>query len=368
MNERWIIGQRADAMIFFGTPLLVVLLGLLAWLQPWIIVPLFWAWLLLIDGPHLFVTGLRSFLDPSRSQAEAAWRARAWWSFTIPMIAFALARLQPQWRTMDLLLSIGILYSWYHFTRQHEGMQAIYHAQTGGRGPAPERWWLRAWLWSAFALAAVATPANRILWLGELDASDAVQVAPLLNVAAVIFALITVVCVMVYLCQGLIRMREKKAMRAWWFGLLPVGAASTVTLLGIGWFEPLYAKPTHPEQYFLVVTLMIGLLHGTQYLGVVLAGNWRRYRESNATHWVAYLSRRPMVAVVLSIIISLTLYLAVNASRSSLPGMQWFDTRSPIAQFALALYWGLFFHHYYVDNKIWRVRTNPALRNELAIA
>jgi hypothetical protein len=368
-SARWIVGARADALIFFGMPALALALGLAVLAQPLLLVPLFWAWLLLIDGPHLAATGLRSFLDPARAAHEAAWRRRAWLPFVLPMSAFALAQWQPAWRTMDLLLAIGVLYSWYHLTRQHEGILAIYHAQTGGRGIAPERRWLKAWLWSAFALAAVATPANRTIWLGEVPPATAAQLTPWLNALAVVLAIVTAGFVLAYLREGVHRARTAQSLRPWWFGLLPVGALSTIALLGIGWFEPLFVAPGHPEQYFLAVTMMTGVLHGTQYLGIVLAANRRRYEgDAAAAHWAARLSRRPAAALALAIVASGTLYLVLNASRASLPGLSWFDLDAPLAQFAFALYWGVFFHHYYVDNKIWRVRSDAALRSELAIA
>ena len=75
-TDRWIVGAKADAWIYFGMPALALALGLLVLAQPFLLVPLLWAWLLLIDGPHLAATGLRSFLDPTRAALEAAWRRR----------------------------------------------------------------------------------------------------------------------------------------------------------------------------------------------------------------------------------------------------------------------------------------------------
>ena len=41
---------------------------------------------------------------------------------------------------------------------------------------------------------------------------------------------------------------------------------------------------------------------------------------------------------------------------------------STAAQVFLALYWGLFLHHYWLDQKIWRPSTDARLRTELGLA
>jgi hypothetical protein len=366
----WIVGPRSDLLIFFGGGVLGLFLSALVVARPETLVPLFWAWLLLIDGPHLLVTGLRSYLDPARAQLEAAWRKRSALVFIPPMVAWGLAQTHPALHTMDLLLAVGTLYSWYHLTRQHEGIYAIYHAQTQQADrqvyPVRERRWLKLWLWSAFALSAVATPANRAIWASQglkPDAADQV----ILNALIAALGLLTCIAVGGYLHEGGRRLRVRASMRPWLFGFFPVGLLSTLALLVVGGMEPLYPAANNPEQYFLAVTLVTGVVHGTQYLAIVLAANRRRHM-GGAQGWLAWSAQRPAISLAACAAISAVVYWMLNASRSSLPTFHWFDLNAPAAQFAMALYWGMFFHHYYVDQKIWRVRAEPALRRELGIA
>mgnify|MGYP001573095527 CR=1 FL=1 len=45
--------------------------------------------------------------------------------------------------------------------------------------------------------------------------------------------------------------------------------------------------------------------------------------------------------------------------------MNFFPETSDAARLFMAFYWGIFFHHYYLDQKIWRFQADGALRREL---
>jgi hypothetical protein len=61
------------------------------------------------------------------------------------------------------------------------------------------------------------------------------------------------------------------------------------------------------------------------------------------------------------------LYMLLNLLRGVSPVGSLLLEASVPAQTALALYWGLFFHHYYLDQKIWRVRRSPSLQREFGM-
>lgn len=368
---RWIVNSSADKWIFFGIPALICLLGMALLAYPAWVVPAFWCWLLCIDGPHLLATGLRCGFDRTCASIEPAWRKRGWWALLVPLVAWALWLIWPQLGSMDLLQGIGLIYSWHHLTRQHEGILAIYHAQTrvGTSCPraAPESLWMRRWLWCVFLEAAVATPANRSAWFQEASLIDISTLTTVLDVASWLLGLATLVCITVYMWIGLQRLLAGASLRPWWFGLLPVGMLSSLALLAVGWMEPLYAGAHTHEDRMLAVTLLIGILHGTQYIAIVFASNQRRHAQSRAS-WVAKLAARPIVTMILGISLGLSVYFVLNAARSTLPGPQWFELDSPAAQFAMAVYWAVFLHHYHVDSKIWRIAGNADLQCELNIA
>ena len=365
---RWIAGPRTDAWVFFGGGAAALAAGALAWWQPATLVLLFWAWLLLIDGPHLLATLLRLHPKDRRPEAEQQALRRSLLGFVPPLLAWVLARVQPAWHSMDALLAAGVLLSWYHLSRQHEGLFAIYHAQTAPPGaplrPDLERRWLRAWLWCAFLLSGRVTPANRRQWPGGEGVKQAMDMAAYFMAAAL------AAFIAAYVFEGWRRRRCRAPMRPWLFGLLPVGLVSTLALLLIGWQEPLQPGATLPEQVFMTVTLVTGIVHGTQYLAIVLAANLRRYEGTPpaARAGVARLAARPLLTMLLLAALSGVFYLALNASRGSLPLLHWLDWRSAGAELAVALYWGLFFQHYLLDARLWRIGTQAALRRELGLA
>lgn len=364
---RWIASARIDSLAFFGTGTLALAVGAWVVVQPAALVVLFWLWLLCIDGPHLLATVLRLHWGSGRSAQESGWIRLSWLAYLPPLAAWLLAQLEPAWRSMELLLGAGALLSWYHLSRQHEGICAIYHAQTAKVGiqlkPALERRWLRCWLWGVFALSAAITPAGRTRW--QLSA---VAVA-WLDALAVGLALMVLAFIAAYSYEGWRRRRLGASLRPWVFGFFPVGCVSTLALLGVGWLEPLQPGASGTEQVFMAVTLMTGLVHGLQYLVIVLAANIRRYGKPVAVQSsrMAWLASRPWTSLGALMALSWLLYLALNASRSSLPGWHWLALDSSLAQLAATLYWGLFFQHYYIDSKVWRIASQPALRHELGI-
>src|SRR5262245_25902567 len=61
--EGWIGGRRFDSVFFFGSALAALVAGVVLLAAPELIVPLWWTWLWLGDGPHLLATWTRTYLD-----------------------------------------------------------------------------------------------------------------------------------------------------------------------------------------------------------------------------------------------------------------------------------------------------------------
>jgi hypothetical protein len=148
------------------------------------------------------------------------------------------------------------------------------------------------------------------------------------------------------------------------FALLPVLGVVCFSLFVVGAFEPVLAHPANKEQIFLAATLVGGLVHGLQYIGIVTAANRRRYAADTRAAFAVRVGRAPLAAYGVLAAISLV-YVLLNAARASMPGLAILPEQSEWARFFVALYWGLFFQHYYLDRKIWRIGSDPRLRQEL---
>jgi hypothetical protein len=100
-------------------------------------------------------------------------------------------------------------------------------------------------------------------------------------------------------------------------------------------------------------------VHGLQYLGVVFAANRRRE---------AAVSRRYRPLLVYAALVGASaLYMLVNLARGASPWGALAAPGSLGASLFLAFYWGLFFHHYYLDQKIWRPHADRVVRAELGL-
>jgi hypothetical protein len=293
---------------------------------------------------------------------------RSWLCFVPPLVLWMAAVSAGMPGVMELVLSAGVVLSWYHLARQHHGILVIYQAQTAIKAAGPlisiqhrERRYLRAWLWSIFLLSAFVIPANR----------ERLGAAPVeafwWDALALVLALFCAGVALNFLWLGAQRLRNGEPLRPWWFAFA-VALCSGVALLWVGSLEPIQPGARGPEQMFMAVTLITGLVHGSQYLGIVFVTNARR-ATVEAAHGgcAARLARAPALAFLVLLAVS-AIYVALYGATGALPGLDWPRADSAPAQFALALYWGLFFQHYYVDSKIWRVGKNAALRMELGLA
>lgn len=359
----WIGGKRYDLVFFFGSGLVAALAGAVALMAPVLLVPMVWAWLWLIEGPHLLATWQRTYLDPDERQGRKRLLLGSLF-FILPGIgAWALGLVSGSNVPLELLLLAGALASWHHGVRQHYGIMAVYEAQA--RTPAwlwrLDKLAMHGGLWAAFALSLVAIGANRrILELPE-------PVPAWARASGILAAILCGAAVLALAGSLVLRLRQGLSPRPCLFALLPVMGVLGFALFVVGAFEPIVAHPANDEQAVLAVSLVGGVVHGLQYIGIVLATNQRRYAARARPSLAARLGRAPLLSYAALALASL-LYVALNAARGTMPAAALFGQDSGAAGFFVGLYWGLFFHHYYLDQKIWRIRSDPRLRTELGLA
>jgi hypothetical protein len=133
-----------------------------------------------------------------------------------------------------------------------------------------------------------------------------------------------------------------------------------------------YADSTGPDQDFLLLSILITVFHNVQYLGLVWFHNRNRYgrasRDVGPAWWLSQSLPRFLAACGAFSIV----YLLFACWTGVFPGCRLFaDGRvGPVtaSQIGLCLWWGLALQHYYLDQKIWRVSTDPDLRRDLRLA
>lgn len=343
---RWIGGPLFDACFFFGSGVVALAAGLLMLAAPGTVLPLWFAWIWLVEGPHLCATWQRTYFDAGfrREHARLLWTSLAWLLPGPILLAASWISARPE--PFLLFLGAVALWSFHHAVRQHHGILSVYQrlGEADAAARKADKHLLHGILWVAFGLLALAHPANvglaGRLWWG----------------AHVITALAALLALAIALWAALLvrRWRSGSAILPGIFGLVVAVGTTLFSLFAVGLREPLLANPLTTEQVFMAATIVGGTLHGLQYIGIVIATERRRARSGMAARWVYAL----MLAASL-------LYVALNLARGGAPlGAA---PGSASAQVFLALYWGLFCHHFWLDQKIWRPSSDARLRAELGL-
>lgn len=362
MERGWIGGRSYDLAFFFGGSALAAAIGGVLLAAPALVVPVWWAWLLLVDGPHLFATYSRSYLDGRDRRKYGALLGWSLLALVPGLAAWAVLASTGERLPFDLFLLVATLWAYFHAIRQQYGILAIYHRHdvTPASFRRLDTWFLQGALWAMYGLLLLGHPSSREALKLPRELTGASRVAAIAACAAL--ALVTIA----FAASIAVRARRGLAVRSALFVLLPVVAAQAFAVFVVGAFEPLMPAPMHIEQVFLAAAVVGGLPHGVQYLGIVFAANRRRYASGGATV-VARLGRTPALAYLVLVGLAAG-YLALNVVREGSPVPAALATGAiPSAGF-LAFYWGLFFHHYWLDQYLWRPSKDPELRAELGLA
>jgi hypothetical protein len=312
------VGSRGHDLFFFylGSTGMAVAAGLLAIAAPALVVPLWLGWLALVDGPHLAATYTRTYLDPRMRREHPRLLVGSLLWFLPAPLALAAGR-----QVFDLVLLGATIWAFHHAVRQHHGVLSILqrHARADVRRRRADTLFLQLTLWVLFVMFLALHPWNRKL-VGISVETPGWLVPLALGVAGA--------AIVAYAIWVLARGGDLRP------GLFVLGPAVGVTAFGLGLvgaYEPLVPGVVDPEQAFLAVAFVTGTVHGVQYLGVVTAANRRR---GLARGWI-----------LLGLAVACALYLVLNLVRM--------PATTTNARVFLAVYWGFFFHHYFLDAKIW---------------
>jgi hypothetical protein len=357
----WIGGPSFDAFFFFGGALLALAAGLLMLAAPWTVLPLWFAWIWLIEGPHLFGTWQRAYLDNGyRRQHKRMLATSLLWFVPGPLL-LCVSWFTGQPEPFLLFLGFVAIWSFHHAIRQHHGIQSIYQ-RLGGVDAATRKMdgrLLHGILWMIFILFLLAHPLNReLIGLAPVLGSGDLIVITLLGGALAL-------AVLAWAAMLVLRWRRGHALKAGVFGLVVAVGTLLFTFFVVGLREPLLVEAMTTEQFFMAATLVGGILHGIQYIGIVIATERRRAVSGETEGSLsARFGKAPLLAYAVMLVVSL-LYVLLNLARGAAP---FWESATPfLTQLFLALYWGLFCHHFWLDQKIWKPSADARLRAELGL-
>ena len=364
----WIVAPAYDLAFFFGgAAASLAALGLYLAGVP--ILVLWWTWILAFDGPHIAAAFTRTYLDRDE------WRRRGGFLLTSLLVSFAAGPIallighalgsEEPWQ---IFLGLVVFYAYYHVVRQHYGFLALYNAKEHGSQASFRalRWALYVGCWAPYAYFVLThDKARALLRLGPLAAAPPVQTAlAWLLVAAWLLALTTPVVVSATAAA-------RKRLRPSLVYLLITVAMYGLIYFVVGRAEPVYAASTGPDQDFLLISVLVTVFHNVQYLGLVWFHNRNRYGGEGDFGPARTLGAAPWAYALACLAFSLTVYLLFACSTGVSPGCMILPASTGAAAGAsrvgLCLWWGLAVHHYWLDQRIWRVRGDATLRRNLGM-
>jgi len=327
----WIISRREDVTWFIGSAAISYLaLGLMALGFP--IMPIYFVWLLGVDGPHILSTVTRTYFD----KAERTKLGATLW---VPLPLFFLGPLMAYTGQASLFFLFAVCWQHLHIVKQHFGFVMLYKAKNGERDSKDfilDKWFLLSSLFVPLALFIVKTrPALRAIVAVE-------------SAGAAALAGYALLC-----CAWCWRQVQKHASGA---GMNWPKIGLLLTVVPLQWLAFMQAAD-HGPNGILRAAITLGLFHSFQYHRLMWFHNKNRYREPGAEE------RNGFAAQLAS---SAFIYLAVAI------GLHFVFMFLPTVFFpgetVMAAVWGFSFGHYILDARIWHVRSDKELAAALQLA
>ncbi|HEV2864378.1 MAG TPA: hypothetical protein VGX48_25490 [Pyrinomonadaceae bacterium] len=360
----WIVGPRYDRALIFGGAAASLCAPLLVWWRPGLLAPLFWVWLFFFDGTHSWATYSRTYADADfrRENRRLLFGSLVW--FALPAAAILLWGATGSLGPVHLFLLAAQFWSYHHIVRQHYGFASIYDrkALADRRSHLATKWALYLGLWVPYFYFLLTHPLNRRIMSespGGLPAIDYGWWDAALGYAAPAFSGALLIGLLAY--QG-----RRRAGRGGRFGLSPAHlfVAACVLLYSVIFYviaplEPLLPGARTPVQSFMLMQVMITLFHNIQYHAIVWHYNRNRPRRAS-------LNRNFVVYALVGLTFSLV-YVAAAWHTTEYPSWRGEVPENVLVPAAFCVWWGLSLHHYYLDQKIWRVSKAHDLQRQLGI-
>ena len=344
----WIISRQQDLLWFQGSVLAGVGLLLVfrafpqldaanyAVLHPAVLGLLVWG--VLFDGTHVFATYARTYFAPD-AESRAGLPGNLSWALlaagpAVALIDYALAEPAPSLVgnagvIFNHFLAAAYLWAYYHLVRQHYGFLSLYRRkaqESSARIDVTFLWVGSLYPFARFTLSEdylssglpqlIPTP-----WLGMLTDS--------LDVAFALFLLGTAAFLA----------------RAWRNGRLNIRPKHLFLVVVVGFHCLVFASLDN----LLTITATLTIFHNLQYHRIV----WQYEKGRNRMPFGNVFS-----FLALAILFGALWYgprtLGVAAASTDL-----------LRNVLLGLGWGVAFHHYFIDARIWRIRRRPGLAHAL---
>ena len=338
----WMISQKDDLVWFIGSVLASYLL-LFANLKLGVTISVvLWVWALIFDGPHVFATLSRTYADTDEMQKRKRLLLGSLLWFALGPTMVILGRLNflgtPFWGPAFFVFAS--LWAYYHLVKQHYGFMILYKKKNQDLAEFDNL------VDRAFLLIGMTYPLLHFIQNGVAGqrripfAKDSVAFAWVTNL--VLFAFI--VSLLLFLGRQAQRFLARQPVNAPKLLLL-------VACLPVHWIVARLAEPL--EYGDLAIVAMLTIYHNIQYHRIVWFHNRNKYKPDANFGAASFISKNLWRYALLALLFG-AVYHIPNRAELFVPG-----------GIGAAFIWGGAFIHYYLDSKIWRVRSDKQLNDNL---
>jgi hypothetical protein len=349
----WIVNKRYDLAFIFGGALASFIVPFLVMWNRALLPGLFWIWLLFFDGTHLWAAYSRTYLDRKFWKTDRALLLGSPAVLLLPFLAVLFYWYSDSMKPVEFFLVFAQGWAYYHLVRQHYGFLSLYDRKSGADPKTHQvnKWTLYIALWSAYIYFLVSHPINRrISGMPELPW---IQLLAVLGCAGAAVALIAY------------HFRHRSYSPATLFAVVCIVLYSLI-FFWIAPMEPFFAGAKNVVQSFMLLAIMMTLFHNIQYHAIVWHYNRKKYTDPSFGP-AASLSRNFVAYAVVAVLFA-GLYTGAAWFSKEYPSLTGTISEPAFLPVPFLLWWGLLFHHYYLDQKIWRVSRTKDLQQQFGIA
>jgi hypothetical protein len=364
--RRWIVSPGFDLGWFFGGVVASLALLALFFAAKVPILALWWIWLLAFDGPHIGAAFTRTYVDREEWRARRGVLLGSLLSFAVGPVFLVAGLVAGSPEPFRLFLGLAALYGIYHVVRQHYGFLALYKAVNRDFDRVDfhiDKWALYAGAWAPYVWFQLVHPEMRRLLRLEAHVISPVE-------GAVAWGMVGLWALAIVVFAARAVARGKAGAPKFAYVLLTLGLYGAVYFVA-GRYEPAYPAARTPDQMFMLVMSVLTIFHNVQYLGLLWLHNRNRYAGRGDWGAARAVNRNVGAFLAFCLAFSGLVYFTFAASTGVFAGVGWFlDAKiGPVRvnDVGLCLWWGLAIHHYYLDQKIWRIRGDAQLKKNLGL-
>ncbi|MBY0517549.1 MAG: hypothetical protein K2P81_11600 [Bacteriovoracaceae bacterium] len=331
----WIQSKGFDLTFIFGGSLMVLALPAMASWVPSTALLLFWIWVVLFEGPHFAATYARTYWDKSFRGQNTKLLAGSFVFFVFPVVAV--------WLNQQALYGFFI-FSWslYHNTRQHYGFVSMYSKKSNLNDN--EKVLIKWGIYLACYIPMLDFFLNSKLKDNYYSVYSLMPWTESVTLLHVPFAMFMIYLFIKFYKKSLLSLVYM--LNSWFF--------YSFLFLYVLKKEPYFSPTSFSGDSVILVVILSSIFHNIQYLAICwLYGKKNAINQFDSKFWAG--------AWAFGILVFFPVFFLRGEFSFWIPN----SDSSALKNFAYIIYFGIVGHHFYLDQKVWRIGRQVEVQNLL---